>query len=250
MSTQISRRTIAQGTAWAVPVIAIGAAAPRSAASPNPCVPSTDYDTLKPGTSPKTIVFSDGTVASLSYDFNGAPPGDTGKVARTSTNPAWNYIEVEMLADGRRDDLDEGDTVTVTITFPQGAVENLALTLHDIDWVAGDWQDQVIINAPLGTGGYSLSKGSNLKGSGTAADPIQPVKSGDLPIDSGNNRVIVNYPGRVTQVSFTYRAGITGSSGNQHIGLGNLSFQKCGGTTPKSVVAPQVAPLSGSSDDR
>ena len=34
-----SRRTIATGAAWAVPVIAVGAAAPAMAASPN-CVPS------------------------------------------------------------------------------------------------------------------------------------------------------------------------------------------------------------------
>jgi hypothetical protein len=34
-----SRRTIASGAAWAVPVIAVGAAAPFAAASPPPCVP-------------------------------------------------------------------------------------------------------------------------------------------------------------------------------------------------------------------
>ena len=34
-----SRRTIASGAAWAVPVIAVGAAAPAMAASPPPCVP-------------------------------------------------------------------------------------------------------------------------------------------------------------------------------------------------------------------
>jgi hypothetical protein len=34
-----SRRTIAKGAAWAAPVIAVGAAAPAFAASPNDCVP-------------------------------------------------------------------------------------------------------------------------------------------------------------------------------------------------------------------
>lgn len=34
-----SRRTIAKGVAWAAPVIAVGAAAPAFAASPNDCVP-------------------------------------------------------------------------------------------------------------------------------------------------------------------------------------------------------------------
>ena len=34
-----SRRTIATGAAWAVPVIAVGAAAPAMASSPNECVP-------------------------------------------------------------------------------------------------------------------------------------------------------------------------------------------------------------------
>lgn len=34
-----SRRTVATGAAWAVPVIAVGASAPAMAASPNQCVP-------------------------------------------------------------------------------------------------------------------------------------------------------------------------------------------------------------------
>ncbi len=34
-----SRRTVASGAAWAVPVIAVGAAAPAMAASPPDCVP-------------------------------------------------------------------------------------------------------------------------------------------------------------------------------------------------------------------
>ena len=36
---RLSRRTIATGAAWAVPVIAVGAAAPAMAASPPTCVP-------------------------------------------------------------------------------------------------------------------------------------------------------------------------------------------------------------------
>lgn len=37
---RVSRRTIASGAAWAVPVIAVGAAAPHASASGTPCVPS------------------------------------------------------------------------------------------------------------------------------------------------------------------------------------------------------------------
>ncbi len=41
-----SRRTVASGAAWAVPVIAVGAAAPAMAASPPDCLPTI---TLAPG---------------------------------------------------------------------------------------------------------------------------------------------------------------------------------------------------------
>jgi hypothetical protein len=36
---RVSRRTIAKGAAWSVPVVAVGAAAPFAAASPTNCVP-------------------------------------------------------------------------------------------------------------------------------------------------------------------------------------------------------------------
>jgi hypothetical protein len=48
--------------------------------------------------------------------------------------------------------------------------------------------------------------------------------------DHGHDRlgdVQLSWAGTVSQVQFTYRAGITGASVNQHIGIGNISFSDC-----------------------
>jgi hypothetical protein len=148
-------------------------------------------------------------------------------VAATNTTPSWNYLEVEMLSP-----LVLGDTVTVTITFST-AVSNLSFKIHDIDHVTGDWLDQVIVVAPAG---YSAAKGAHVIGTGTAADPFRNSTSFDDPIESGLGDVQLSWAGPVSQVQFTYRAGITGGATNQHIGIGNISFSDCV-ANPLSLVA-------------
>jgi hypothetical protein len=225
-ASAVSRRTLVKGAAWAVPVIAFAGPAPAFAASP--CTPSTNLDGLQTGSKPSAIAFQpSGLVATLSYASAGQPnaptPGGTGTVAQTSTNPSWKYIELEMVQN-----LDQGDYVQLTVTFPQ-AVENLRFTVHDIDKVRnnqGDvaWVDHVVIT---GTTGYSAVKGTNVIGSGSNGDPFRADQWGDNPIDSGLNRVTVTFPGLVTQVTIRYVAGANGYSGNQHVGLGNLSYSVC-----------------------
>jgi len=244
-SNGVSRRTLVKTAAWTVPVIAFAAPVPAMAASV--CTPTTNLDGLNPNPNKviTSIPFYPGTAtASLAYASSGqggdSTPGGTGTVAATSTNPSWNYIEIEMVSK-----LNQGDWVTVTLTFPQGPVEDLRFTIHDIDKVRSGhdnvaWVDHVVIT---GTTSFSYVAGNNIDGSGAPGDPFRPDEWGDNPIDSGLNRVSVTFNGPVTQVVITYLAGENGSSGNQHIGLGNLSFNAC--PTPGG---PQARSLSSSSE--
>jgi hypothetical protein len=240
---QISRRTLARGAAWSAPVIAVGVAAPAYATSV-PCQVQTNFDNLTPGTKPTTLTFLPSTItASIAYASTGNggdnTPGGTGQVAATSTNPSWNYIEVEMLKQ-----LTAGDTVTVTITFTQ-PVTNLNFRIHDIDTENGQWVDHVVINTP----GYTYVRGTDVIGNGSASGnttntgPFRNVKFQDQAIDSGRNHVDLTWAGPVQVVQFTYKAGITGNSGNQHIGIGNISFSDCV-ANPQGLAAPTPRALS------
>lgn len=216
----LSRRTLAKGAAWSVPVISIAASAPAVTASQ--CVVQTNFDGLQVGSRPKTLTFApSAVVGSLEFASTGnggdSTPGDTGLVARTTSPPQWNYIEIEQLRS-----LQAGDTVTVTLKL-SAPVENLSFVLHDIDSVDGGYQDTVVVNTP----GFTSTLGPGLQGIGTSTNPFKPTRSGDYPINSGLGDLRLRWAGPVQTVSFTYRAGITGSSANQHIGLGNISFSDC-----------------------
>jgi len=249
---EVSRRTLVKGAAWAVPVIAFAAPAPAMAASP--CTPSTNFDGLTPGNTVQTgIVFYNslnqptGVTASIAYASAGQggdpTPGGTGTVAATSTNPSWNYIEIEMLSE-----LTAGDWVTLTLSLSQ-AVSGLRFTIHDIDKVRSQgevaWEDFVEISGTFSGNpvAYVPALGSNVTGAGTAASPFQPIAWGDNPIDSGLNRVTVGFNAPVNQFIIKYRAGQDGYSSNQHIGLGNISYNIC---QPASAPSKQArsAPLA------
>lgn len=216
-----SRRTVVRGAVWAAPAVMVAGAAPAFAASPTPCTPTTMFDNLAVGTSPSTITFQpSGVTATLSYTSSGQggdpTPGDTGKVAQTSTSPAWKYIELEMLRP------DKGDYIDLTITLSQ-PVEGLSFVLHDIDSTAGAFRDTVIVS----TSGFTATKGANIQGSGSSADPFRPIAVGDTAISSGLGDVRLTWAGSVSSVQLRYRAAVSGNSTNQHIGLGNLSYSAC-----------------------
>ncbi len=222
----ISRRTVARGAAWSAPLALVAVGAPAFATSRPPCQVQTNFDNLEVGTRPTMLTFLPSTItASIAYSSTGNggdnTPGGTSEVAQTTTNPAWKYIEVEMLKT-----LTAGDKVTVTITFTQ-AVSNLSFRIHDIDAEKSDgdimWVDHVVVN----TSGFTYSRGTDVTGTGTTADPFRNTKFVDQAIDSGKNHVDLTWAGAVTQISFTYKAGADGKSSNQHIGIGNLSFTDC-----------------------
>lgn len=216
------------------------AAAPAYATGSNPCVPTTAFDQLAVGSTPAMLTFSNSDVtATVAYTSTGNggdnTPGGTGTVARTTSTPQWNYLEIEMLSP-----LVLNDTVTVTITLTQ-AVQNLSFKIHDIDTVSGQWTDHVVVN----TTGFTYVRGTNVTGVGTSADPFRSSVNGDNPISSGLGDVQLTWAGPISVVSFTYRAGATGNSNNQHIGLGNLSFYSCVNGQPAPVSAGNTAVMLG-----
>lgn len=251
----VSRRTLVKGAAWAVPVIAFAGPAPAYAASP--CTPSTNFDGLTPSNNVQTsIVFYNslnqptGVTASIAYASNGQggdpTPGATGTVEATVTNPSWNYIEIEMLKQ-----LNAGDWVTLTLTLSQ-PVTGLSFTIHDIDKVRNNqnqvaWEDFVEIGGTFSGNpvAYTSVLGSNVTGAGTAASPFQPILWGDNPINSGLNRVTVTFNAPVNQFVIKYRAGQNGDSNNQHVGLGNISYNICAPAAPANKQARSLsAPLA------
>lgn len=220
VASTISRRSVAAGIAWAVPVITAASAAPAFADSG--CVVQTNFDNLAVGSRPTTLYFPPSTItASVAFTSTGNggdnTPGDTGLVEATNTTPPWNYIEMEMLSSLRA-----GDSITATITLT-APVENLSFILHDIDSEQSAWRDEVVVNTP----GWTAVLGPGLQGAGTSANPYRPNAVGDYPISSGQGDLRLTWAGPVSSVSFTYRAGINGNSQNQHIGLGNISFSDC-----------------------
>jgi hypothetical protein len=222
-SRTITRRTVTRGVAWSAPLAAISVAAPAFASS-IPCQVATVLDNLTPGQPVGVLTFLPSTVTATIAFGNGAGSGQTGgtgQVAATTTTPSWNYIEVEMT-----DPLNAGDYIDVTITL-SAAVTNLSFRIHDIDKTGSTqqygWNDEVWVQTP----GFTAVKGTNVIGTGTDAGAFRNNVFGDQAIDSGLNHVDLKWAGSLSQVKFRYRARNSGSSGNQHIGIGNISFSDC-----------------------
>ncbi|MEJ1089332.1 hypothetical protein WDU99_13505 [Microbacterium sp. Mu-80] len=226
----ISRRTVAKAMAWSAPAIAVAATVPVAAAS---CVQTTSFDDLRPGTRPSTLTFlpSQVTATVTRRRKNGQVGyGASGEVARTTTNPAWSYIEMQMS--GR---VDRNDWVELTFHLSE-PVEGLSFIIHDID--KSNWIDTAYVSPA----GFTASRGSNITGAGTSSNPFQPIAWGDTPINEGAGRVRVTWPGTVQTVTVRYVAG-QNSSSNQHIGIGDLSYEACLPRTKSSAASPQARSL-------
>ena len=235
----VSRRTLVKGAAWAVPVIAFAGPVPAFAASP--CTPSTNFDGLQVGSRPTSIIFYNaqnqptGVTGTLAWSSNAQggdqTPGDTGLVEQTAQG--WNYLESEMISP-----LTAGEWVQLDLTIVGGPVSGLSFIVHDIDKVQGAWTDNVVVT-PVG---FTFALGGNIQGAGTAVNPFNPINFGDTPISSGLGDVRVTYPGPVSAISIRYVAGVTGDSQNQHVGIGDFSYNVC---LPPSQQAAQSRMAAG-----
>jgi hypothetical protein len=117
-----------------------------------------------------------------------------------------------------------GDTVSITLTLAR-PVRNLTFTITNIDKTAGQWVDQVVAS-PTAFG--VLSRGSNVVGTGTTADPF--TGQADLAVTSKDpsGDVTVTWPGQVQQVTVSYTAGIAQTSKTtQYVGVGGFSYDNC-----------------------
>ncbi|MCA1305515.1 hypothetical protein ACLD0U_02055 [Microbacterium sp. 2216-1] len=236
--TGISRRTVAKAVAWSVPAIAVAATVPIAAAS---CVETTSFDNLRVGSRPSMLTFEpSGVTASLSYTASGgdSTPGDTGKVAATSTSPSWRYLELQLV-----EDLDGGDWVEMTIALSQ-PVTGLSFIIHDIDKSRSggrvSWVDEVVVSPA----GFTPQRGSNVVGNGTTSAPFTADAWGDTPISGGAGRVTLTWSNTVQQVTVRYRAGRDGRARSQHVGIGALRYDACLPPTQQArSIAPRSAPI-------
>jgi hypothetical protein len=221
----VSRRTVARGAAWAAPVALIAVGAPAYAATSGSC---TDFGTApltqSVGTKVGLLVFPPSTnqavVSIAATDASGktiAQDRLTGTLQHTDYSPGWNYIDLHQAAG-----MHEGDRLTMTLTFSR-PVENLTLTITDIDKIKGEWIDQVFVAPP----GFSAVPGPNVSGSGLAGDPF--TANVDAEIHTAAGDLTLTWAGPLTTAQISYRAGDAAntSTNGQHIGVGKIGFSNC-----------------------
>lgn len=215
----VTRRTVTRGAAWTAPLVVVGVTVPAYAVS-TACVAGTA--TLTQGTSPTVLSFPPSLVtATVSYSAKNGDgtvradntPGETGEVHSTDYSPSWNYLKLHLPKS-----LVKNQTVTMTLSFTQ-AVTGLSLTVTDIDGATGSWFDELVVN----TLGFTHAGAANVIGTGTSADPFRSIVDGGISSAAGD--LLLTWPGSLSQVQLTYRAGITGDSDiGEHIGVGKIGF--------------------------
>ncbi|MEI2776298.1 MAG: hypothetical protein V9G19_10085 [Tetrasphaera sp.] len=220
---QVSRRGLARGAAWTVPVVAVAAAAPVRAASQLRCG-VLDWDSFAAGVVPTAPLATTvpGVTATpvVSYSSGTAPGSNSGKVMAGPTGGvSGNYYRIGI------DNVKPNDIVTVTFTFSQ-PVTDLNFTMTDIDThhVEGQnkgWQNMVYVS-PAPT---TSSPAGNILGAGTATSPWHANAPYDAADTDGSDNVSVVYAGPITTVSITLtNGGSAWGHGNAAIGITDLSF--------------------------
>lgn len=120
-----SRRTIATGAAWAVPVIAVGAAAPAMASSPNECFPEF---TVQPG----SFKCCNGRVKNMKLvvqvtDVNGCLEAGSDTICVSDVSLGNNQDIGEVVFEGSQC-VTEGGTFTVFLLDTDSCTVNLLVT--------------------------------------------------------------------------------------------------------------------------
>lgn len=227
-STTISRRHVAQGAAWSVPVIAVGAAAPNAAASPCQELKTVVWSNYT-GTYPTVVTVAGTTTMAITSTLprgNVSGPVNNLRVANGPDGgfpSTQDYLEIALPATNNN----QLFTQTVTFTF-SAPVTNLTVTLGDID-SAGSlnvFQEAVY----LSPGGFTTNfVGSTLTGTGTLADPWLATDGVSVPGTSGSGNVIVTYPGPITSFSVTMFDPYdpAGSSSGHSIDVFDMTFVGC-----------------------
>ncbi|MBM6404994.1 hypothetical protein JQN72_12150 [Phycicoccus sp. CSK15P-2] len=241
-----SRRTVATGLAWAVPVVGIGAAAPKASASP--CPP--DSYVMSWGGSSTTYTRNSSTSATAVTDPDGAgwmPPVTLsiasvldGRMATGNESGSQNQnlrissgtvggtssrgLQLEQTVTGTRNSV-PGRSARQTVTFSfSRPVTGLSFTMTDIDAVQGDFVDMVELS-----GAFTYSYNSTwLQGSGTQGDPLRPRYWGDRSATENLGNATITYPGTISSFTIVYwnnAPSFSNADRNQIVTFTDFSFQ-------------------------
>lgn len=242
-----SRRSVAGGLAWAVPVIAVGAAAPRAAASPcNPQAYTIAWDgaggtaySRTGNTSGTATTDPDGAgpvapvTLSMSSAFTGAmtsgnESGSTNQNFRVSAAQVGGLgtpgLQFEQVLTNRFNQTPPQRAARQTVTFSfSEPVVGLTFTMTDIDALNGDFIDMVELS---GTFTYAHAT-TRTTGAGTQGSPFRNTQNGDVANTSANGNVTITYPGPITSFTMTYWNATTFYSGvdrNQIVTIADMAF--------------------------
>jgi hypothetical protein len=217
----VGRRALARGAAWSVPVVALAVAAPASAATSGCHVLSgkLDWDLFAQGSSQlnKVLVTTISGVT-VTITVTGDYAANNGVVTSTSTggqSKVMRFYDQENKTNTSQ---------TILIAFSK-QVQNVSFSLLDVDSqtarTTNAYEDLVVVNTP----GWTGVKHSNVKGSGTAADPYRG-KTTNSPADGTSNtsNVDLTWPGKLSAVSFKY-AQDGKVNGGPFIGISDIFFQ-------------------------
>lgn len=246
-ATPISRRTFARTTAWAVPTVAIGAAAPALAASSCPPIAykfdlnssftrssntSATLTTADPAGAPKPVTMT----VTAAYTGNMKSGSETVGEANTNltiqTGNVGGYstgaLTIAQTLTGSPSNYQRNALGTYTFSFTSGGkpltVTGLSFTITDIDSTSGDFIDTVEL-----TPGFTITnRSAALTGGAVLGNPIKPT-SANAPqgIDAAGGNLSVTYAGPLTGFTMTYWNSMSSFSGvdrDQTVFLTNVSF--------------------------
>ncbi|HEX4471803.1 MAG TPA: hypothetical protein VH085_07535 [Nocardioides sp.] len=220
----VSRRALALSAAWATPVVLVAVTAPAYAATSGQCPDYGLADLGAVGSKPGSLLLppssNKATISLQRTDSKGnvlALDDATGSVATTDYTPGWSYLMLHH-AKGMR----QGDIITLTLSLDD-PVENLTLTVTDIDKIKGEWIDQVY-TSPVA---IASAQGPNVVGSGTSADPFTSKVNAEIHTAAGD--LTLTWPGPLSVVQLFFRVGDTKntSTRGQHVGVGKIGFDGC-----------------------
>lgn len=223
MTNDISRRTLAQGAAWAVPAIAVAGAAPAFASST--CqLSSVTFPTTA---TTQTSIVSTPTAGVTATATNKITGSVTTGVGYNMTSKALQGTTGVQLAQNPS----ANSYQELTFEFSQ-PVYNVSFTVFDIDWNSqNNYTDNVELAKINGTtpGNFTSVPNSYVQGNGTTSNPWQPNKtvnkSGPLDETEPRTTVKVTLAAKTAVTSFTIRfSSPTKPVALQQIWVGGIQF--------------------------
>lgn len=195
-----TRRSLAKGAMWSLPVVAVASAAPAVAAS----------------TAPVTMLWSEFPRAPLSSRLANPATQSVGGISVTTrlTRPALAHAHSNWTAtsDGRLEMSSNRVTTgnaeqIITLDFA-APVSNVSLTIEDLDRGRNpDHQDEVYV-PPGATAFTTFSPGSKVIGSGSPDAPFRAADDVLGDFSGPDYAVFLAWEGPVRSIQIGYRQGV------------------------------------------